>query len=169
MFGWAKPEWQAFQNWQIKEALSVLMLCVPSNRPRPFLYHGRLSIFVFCLFFCLKKLGREWVTCGFTSTDHNHSLSLTCILQYMYILVSLYSTFTHFSHFTYVYNNLHLLTLPSHLGIGETIYYLFHYTLLHSAKDKWTNNLYVTLSDVRGTFPVSPPYCKKLNYSSQFY
>ena len=164
MFGWAKTEWQAFQNWQIKEALSVLMLCAPSNHPRPFLYHGRLSIFVFCLFSCWDENGLP-----VASQIQTTITLLVSLASYMYILVSLYSTFTHFSHFTYVYNNLHLLTLPSHLGIGETIYHLFHYTLLHSAKDKWTNNLYVTLSDVRGTFPASPPYCKKLNYSSQFY
>ena len=139
---------------------------------RPVTIRGHFCImadWVFLCFVCfpVKKIGTRM---GYLWLHKYRPQSLLVSLaSYMYILVSLYSTFTHFSHFTYVYNNLHLLTLPSHLGIGETIYHLFHYTLLHSAKDKWTNNLYVTLSDVRGTFPVSPPYCKKLNYSSQFY
>ena len=39
---------------KVREALSVLMLCAPSNRRRPFSYHTKMaesSIFIFCPFF----------------------------------------------------------------------------------------------------------------------
>ena len=51
-----------------------------------------------------------------------------------YILASLHSHTSHTSHIS------RITTLPhsSRLGIWETIYHLFHYTLLHSAEDKWT-------------------------------
>ena len=44
---------------------------------------------------------------------------------------------THTSHAWHVFpKRFH--TLPSRLGIQETLYHLFHYASLHSAKDKWT-------------------------------
>ena len=55
-------------------------------------------------------------------------------------LTSLHTHTWHFSLFTHTYNNQPLiLTLPSCLGIPETIYHLFYLSaLLHSAEDKWT-------------------------------
>ena len=44
---------------------------------------------------------------------------------------------THTTHAWHVFpKRFH--TLPSRLGIQETLYHLFHYASLHSAKDKWT-------------------------------
>ena len=60
-----------------------------------------------------------------TGIDHSDSLSLTCIL-----CTSVF-TFTHVTRFTHIYSNN---TFSLYHPAWE--YYLFQYTLLHSAEDK---------------------------------
>ena len=60
----------------------------------------------------------------------------------MTLLVSLASCILaslhlHTSHI-FTITTVHFLTIPSHLGIQETIYHLFHCALFHSAEDKGT-------------------------------
>ena len=59
--------------------------------------------------------------------DHSISPSLTYIL-YTSIHIHTHALLTYLQY-------LHFHTLPSHMGIKETIYHLFHYSSLHSAQD----------------------------------
>ena len=60
-------------------ALSVLMLCAPSNRRRPFSYHGRLRVFLCFVRFLVKQIGINsenciWICQVATVKSINHNV-----------------------------------------------------------------------------------------------